>query len=480
MLPSNRFILDFASKALAAKEGRNFKKKKKSYSDTVPIFSILVVVMEQAQHIHSLTSLTLDLPPSCIAFHPASPELFVVGTYHLHKEEDQVDKQGDSSDNGGADVDGNDGQGVGDEDTKGQKRTGSLILMRLHEDDTIEILQTHPTPYAVLDLQWNPHAPMPAPQSPNPDLPETPDLAVAASTGLIQLFTLTPHPHAVLKPRSTHPLTHPSVLILSLAWHPDPHQPSKIAFTTSAGEIGQSHPLSPTPTPTPKLAPHDLEAWTLAFAASSQATTPTHLLSGGDDARLAASTLHPGFHPTTAGPSEPAAPAPSSIHWTDRKLHQAGVTAILPLPPPNPATLVVTGSYDESIRLLQLPAPGTAAGKRHVLAETGLGGGVWRLKVLGVEAGGALLVLASCMHAGARVVRLGRSDGGVGEGGDGVGYGGDWAFEVLARFEEHGSMNYGSDFQPRLGRDGDGGGWRVVSTSFYDRLLCLWRFEGGG
>ena len=33
--------------------------------------------------ISSLTSLTLDVPPSCIAFCPTQPETFVVGTYNL-------------------------------------------------------------------------------------------------------------------------------------------------------------------------------------------------------------------------------------------------------------------------------------------------------------------------------------------------------------------------------------------------------------
>ena len=68
------------------------------------------------------------------------------------------------------------------------------------------------------------------------------------------------------------------------------------------------------------------------------------------------------------------------------------------------------------------------------------------------------------MHAGTRIVRLC-------QGGDD----GEWRFDVVGRFEEHASMNYGSDVRPR-----DGGGVKtVVSTSFYDELLCLWRFDTG-
>ena len=75
----------------------------------------------------------------------------------------------------------------------------------------------------------------------------------------------------------------------------------------------------------------------------------------------------------------------------------------------------------------------------------------------------SLVVLASCMHVGSRVVRLCKGESGDGE----------WKFKVLARFEEHRSMNYGADFQPGEA----GAGKRVVSISFYDKLLCLWRFE---
>ena len=86
------------------------------------------------------------------------------------------------------------------------------------------------------------------------------------------------------------------------------------------------------------------------------------------------------------------------------------------------------------------------------------------------------ILLASCMHAGTRILRL-RSDGEH----DG------WRFEVLAKFEEHGSMNYGSDVQP-LGlldegseaEDVDSRARTVVSTSFYDKLLCVWRVDVRG
>jgi diphthamide biosynthesis protein 7 len=70
------------------------------------------------------------------------------------------------------------------------------------------------------------------------------------------------------------------------------------------------------------------------------------------------------------------------------------------------------------------------------------------------------------MHAGTRILRL-RQEGGEE---------GEWQFEVLARFEEHKSMNYGSDVQTLI-MEGKESKMKIVSTSFYDKLLCVWDVE---
>jgi hypothetical protein len=49
-----------------------------------------------------------------------------------------------------------------------------------------------------------------------------------------------------------------------------------------------------------------------------------------------------------------------------------------------------------------------------------------------------------------------------------------WKFDVLAKMEQHQSINYGGDCQPGVD---DEGRRMVFSTSSYDRLLCLWRFR---
>lgn len=67
--------------------------------------------------IKSLTSFGLDLPPSCIEFFPLKPELAVIGTYNLEKQDD--DKSSDSQ----------------VESKQSQQRNGSLILVRVDGDN---------------------------------------------------------------------------------------------------------------------------------------------------------------------------------------------------------------------------------------------------------------------------------------------------------------------------------------------------------
>lgn len=69
--------------------------------------------------VSSKVSLTLDLPPSCIQFCPAHPELFVVGTYNL--ERDQTAGQTDAGD----------GEEGDDSAKTPQSRNGSLLVYRI-------------------------------------------------------------------------------------------------------------------------------------------------------------------------------------------------------------------------------------------------------------------------------------------------------------------------------------------------------------
>jgi diphthamide biosynthesis protein 7 len=67
------------------------------------------------------------------------------------------------------------------------------------------------------------------------------------------------------------------------------------------------------------------------------------------------------------------------------------------------------------------------------------------------------------MHSGARVVEIVCSSESEA-----------WSVKVIGKFEGHKSMNYGSDFVPgsQASEQLD-----VVSTSFYDKLVCFWQIQ---
>ncbi|KAH7371229.1 hypothetical protein BKA66DRAFT_469941 [Pyrenochaeta sp. MPI-SDFR-AT-0127] len=374
--------------------------------------------------IQSLKSLTLDLPPSCIEFFPLNPQYAIVGTYNLQKEGGQEPSDG--------------AQVV---HSKGQQRNGSLILVKVI-DNNVEIIQTLSTPSAILDIHFLTHV-------------TSSNFGVATSTGSFGIYEL----ESWMKdPKISHINTiqffPEDVLITAFSWHPESFM---VGMTLSTGKVCLGIIDSDENADSPShmdVAAHDLEAWTLAFLPDGSG-----ILSGGDDSTLRFAELADG--------------SATSMPWMDKKIHGAGVTAILPIHLDPEGALIVTGSYDDHIRLIHV----SIAGRRQVLADMNLGGGVWRLKLLdkkpklpahhGVEKWRAepppedLLLLASCMHAGARIVKVSRSATT------------DWHIEVLAKFEEHKSMNYGSDCQPGLN---DNSQRTFISTSFYDRLLCLWRY----
>ena len=153
--------------------------------------------------------------------------------------------------------------------------------------------------------------------------------------------------------------------MLSLEWHPS--QANVIGVTMSDGCVclcestqgelwGQDSIMKVT-----NIQSHGLEAWMLAFSADINGTMDVY--SGGDDVILQRSSGNKAEEYT--------------LLWQDRKTHQAGVTTILPLT----SELVLTGSYDDHIRLISTPR----VGRRQVLAEENIGGGVWRLKLLNTE-----------------------------------------------------------------------------------------------
>jgi len=338
------------------------------------------------------------------------------------------------------------------------------------------LLQTVQTHSAVLDLHFCPS--------------DADVLAVANSTGAVEIWRLDvpdtrpershglvseipPSPsRARLIDVSTADPTAEMVLsasrdtlVTSVAWEPTPSPHGVPSFrdcpllaTQSTGEVSLQRPPA-------SLWQHGHEAWTAAWELPGHGRTcgtddALGFYSGGDDSAVR-------YH----SPCRHAQARNSSESWEydeDVRTHGAGVTAILPLPPGRASTgherLVVTGSYDECVRVL-VPAPRPSR-RWKCLAERRLDGGVWRLKLLSEassDASRTYTVLASCMHAGARLLRISSTEAGE-----------DFKIEVLARFEEHESMCYGSDAR-QICTEAQGAGWIFVSTSFYDKRLCVWQ-----
>ncbi|KAL8723698.1 MAG: hypothetical protein Q9181_007218 [Wetmoreana brouardii] len=368
-----------------------------------------------------LHSAILDLPPSCMEIIPKSPEHFVIGTYHLKENESPSAHQA-------------------------CLREGSLIVCRLTAD-AIQIIQTFQVPFAVLDLRFSPH---------KPDC-----FAVAASTGAVHLFSF--------DSKNDPPITQitifnvapsPDTLVLSLEWAP--LSPSLLAVTISDGSVV----IVDVDDPTAKSSlshTHSLEAWVVAW---SQIPGNAALYTGGDDSTICCHHVNEKSYPGKMFD----VPSVGGIFVRDAKVHGAGVTSILPLRVDRcSGDILLTGSYDEFVRVLHL-VPGSTGAK--VIAEKRLNGGVWQLRDLRLrgdsvsaeEGGSYFSILASCMHAGCKVLKIHRS---ADE---------DWTVEIVAAFEEHESMNYASD--ARMEPKGQAlEGMSFVSTSFYDKKLCVWRLE---
>lgn len=325
------------------------------------------------------------------------------------------------------------------------------------------VLQILPTPFGVYDLHF-------APTKDIQDGKVNPgSFAVASSTGSVALYQLVPSEQR--DAGSTHPaIRHlytiqyfsTDVLITSLDWR----RHDLLAMTLSSGQVclGKLRDPSVDPIASVELMQHDFQAWHCSFLESKNLSeTGLGLISGGDDAALRLTPVE-ADHILDLGLVESETSSIPAIPWADRKIHQAGVTAVMPIGSTSTGHLVLTGSYDDHIRLLHLPH----IGRREVLAEEHLEGGVFRIKLAAKrsgdgsgssETGPSYALIVSCMQAGARIVNLTKTAG-------------QWHFEVKAKFEKNaGTLLYASDCQS-AGVDGK----RIIlSTSFKDRKLYLWK-----
>ncbi|KAJ5555176.1 hypothetical protein N7461_003646 [Penicillium sp. DV-2018c] len=394
----------------------------------------------------SATTVFLDQPPSCLEFCPEAPDYFIVGTYLLSETKNE------------------DGEIQ-------QSKTGSLQLWKIDPvSKALSKIQSIPLPYAVFDLHFHPK---------HKDL-----FAIASSVGSVSLFQVS---SASGEPGTSTPSISqlwtkqvhedPSVPALFLAWAPEnwfqrPADGFAVTFSDSRTSLFGTHgsvreDIAEWNTYEAKQM---IEVWFVALSASANPDTSAQIpfmFTGNDFGSLHTRRFD------TGELDDDEYVSPVLLEHDDRaRHHTAGVTAILPLAVPmvDDAPIVLTGSYDESLRVYH------ATRRGEVLAEEGLGGGVWRLQLLdtrvipGSSDGDEwrFLVLASCMHAGTRVVRVTckMRDGGS-----------EWGIEVLAKFTEHESMNYASGVWTGR-KEGEEKGvdseLLCVSSSFYDGRLCVW------
>ncbi len=423
-----------------------------------------------------------DQPPSCIEFCPANPSIFVVGTYKLETHQESHDSDG----------------------TQSQSRSGRVELYQVKKGahssgfGVSQCKDKYGLPNcAVLDLHFRPQ---------DPTL-----FAVCTSTSQMVFFRLE-NVESKGEADSARPSMRKlgsckmggddTVLATAFTWEarPDTHLLS-LAVAFSSGDVklfGVSEydfqiELEGSIDPA-----HTLEAWTVAFVGlSSHVEKEKMLLTGGDDSILT-------FHSIKSETDSDRAIAIQLFQ--DRKSHTAGVTAVLPIFEVSHAQLgtrvFVTGSYDEHIRVFTLEV--CPPYRRNVVAELSLGGGVWRLRTLSQlpceEVGGdhvcCVLLLACCMHAGIRIVRIVRKlpkdmkresctweidvIGAFTKGHESVCYGAD---SVSVRSLIDHEAEYPGDTDPLLSSDNPDNDddppkdFIVVSTSFYDKKICVWSYH---
>ncbi|OKL56853.1 hypothetical protein UA08_08003 [Talaromyces atroroseus] len=449
---------------------------------------------EKPQSISSLITEFLDQPPSCLEFCPQDPDYFVIGTYLLHEEKPEQQQSGREN--------------ASSTSTVKQTKTGTLQLWHLNATTPqLQEKQVVTLSHAVFDLHFHPR--------------QSTLLGIAGSDGTVSLYSIScshhdssNYPHIQhIWTRSVHDEDPGSIPSLYLTWFPKSWFPTTSSYPDGFAVTFADGRTSVFSTPLPAAAAqqgkerngeggqHDIakgngldlietqfeapngvaiEAWFVALASYTEEEAATDdssiksssfIFTGDDFGSLNIRKFCAPDEEGDDGTSSDLSLEDCMISDTSDRArhHTAGVTAILPLPIMNMvanAPILLTGSYDEYIRVYHANSR-----RGTVLAESRLGGGVWRLQVIDTEEADAgeinFLVLASCMHAGTRVVKVTWKRRQATEIGD-------WDIQVLAQFTEHESMNYASGFWKGNRSTSD---MVCVSTSFYDKRLCLWKLQ---
>ncbi|SCU77870.1 LADA_0A02630g1_1 [Lachancea dasiensis] len=185
---------------------------------------------------------------------------------------------------------------------------------------------------------------------------------------------------------------------------------------------------------------HALECWTAEFGALSPLEST--VFTGGDDSTLAAHDLRSG-----------------DVIFTNSRIHEAGVVAIKSSTPTfrtSKPTSIITGSYDDQIRTLDLRMLGDALYPGQNVppvksTSLNLGGGVWRFAESPVNSDDNFCnkLLVCCMYDGAKIVSVDDDD--------------KFTIEGYIK-KNHTSMCYGGDWSSSA----------KVTCSFYDKVIQVW------
>ncbi|KAJ1643594.1 hypothetical protein J3B02_000061 [Coemansia erecta] len=192
---------------------------------------------------------------------------------------------------------------------------------------------------------------------------------------------------------------------------------------------------------------HDAEAWITSF----DYWNPSVVFSGGDDSRLKA--------------WDTRAKIDSSAPIFNLRRHQAGVCSVHSNF--HRQHMLATGGYDDTVMVWDTRI------MRRPLAETNVGGGVWRLKWHPTK---PTQLLVGAMYNGFHVLdvsvdRLSQSECLPLPENAAV------SIDMCASFMEHKSIAYGADWCQTQPEPSENKGWLVGTCSFYDHSVHLWRFS---
>ncbi|KAI8603809.1 WD40-repeat-containing domain protein [Dissophora ornata] len=353
--------------------------------------------------------------------------LLVCGTYQLAKDESEDQPSTEAVEEPApASTDSNSSADDDDEEVKVEKpmlRLGRLLVYDVEgsSDDSRKLTNTACIETAaILDMKWS-----------HQTINGNPTLGVADASGDLSLYQFKTAGND-LEVVAKYQTNTEKKLALSLDWsnRVQASESPRIAVSLSSGDITilDLDTASSTLTENMTWHAHDLEAWIVGWNYHDTNV----LYTGADDCRLKGWDMR----------------MDCSYATFTSKAHQMGVCSIQSNP--HDEHILATGSYDENVLIWDTRS------MRQPLSTTETGGGVWRLKWHPTRMD---VLLAGCMHNGFHVLH----------------YNETWSTALIgSSFMEHKSLAYGVDWSyvpPETPSELP----LVVSCSFYDHLIHLWR-----